>query len=159
MPVSNHCAVSALDRRVLGIRGPECPETRPAFEEPEKNKCPVSCRRKYPAHLGRKRPSKKSVGQPGFGRRLDAARCGDRRSHRERICWPCIPTFQPSDSDRSIAAFIRRHRILRQPWRGFRTRHPAVYVEIEAACAVNHGCRFMDTYRARYSCEFLYFAN
>lgn len=65
----------------------------PPLKNQRKNKRPVSCARKYPAHLGRKKPSKKSVGQPGFGRRLDAARCGDRRSHRERICWPCIPRF------------------------------------------------------------------
>ena len=73
MPVSNHCAVSALDRRVLGIRGPEGPETRPAFEEPEKNSRPARVSSALNDLWGKK-PKKKRFGQPGFGRWLDAAR-------------------------------------------------------------------------------------
>jgi len=55
MPVSNHCAVSALDRRVPGIRGPECPETRPAFEEPEKKQTSSVMRPQVSGPLGEKK--------------------------------------------------------------------------------------------------------
>jgi hypothetical protein len=58
--VSDPCAVSALDRRLLAIRGLECSETRPAVGEPEK-KTPIrakygveSARRNYPVDLGKR---------------------------------------------------------------------------------------------------------
>jgi hypothetical protein len=65
MPVGKYCAVSALDRRLLGIRGPEGPETRPAVGEPEKNPRPckstASGARKYPVDLGKEGRLKKKV--------------------------------------------------------------------------------------------------
>jgi hypothetical protein len=73
MPVGKYCAVSALDRRLLGIRGPEGPETRPAVGEPQKNPRPrkgaASSARKYPVDLGKEGAfKKKKVDQSGFGR-------------------------------------------------------------------------------------------
>lgn len=66
MPVSNHCAVSALDRRVLGIRGPEGPETRPAFEEPEKNSRPARVSSALNDLWGKKPKEKKIWPAPGL---------------------------------------------------------------------------------------------
>jgi hypothetical protein len=54
--VSDPCAVSALDRRLLAIRGLECSETRPAVGEPEKKNshpCKVRGRKRPPQLSGR----------------------------------------------------------------------------------------------------------